>query len=430
MTHAVHTIEDCLEALMGFSAAYSPTFKISPLDTTVFFSMAKQLSKSVALTDRQYELLSGRLSDTYYADQFVSTSFTIDNYKAVLKNTRYPLREIDRSKYIKLVDKPPECPRLTRHEKAPMSNIPWIKIGFPFTKKTIAFVNDLAKETNNYVHLTGERDHYFKCEEDIAYRIVSAFKEKGYEIDEDLIDYYEKLCQIDENRSEYTLQVLDGELKNFHPLTEEHLLETLGKPSVENIVRYRDNSLIFGIQYTDRELLNTALEGVSPLTQKIVERTSPQVLIKPDEWDLDKISDALLELDRFPLLVVVSPENALKDVKDVYESLKGKARSEEISVLFRLDNDTNAKFNNFVKNNHINSPISKNTKIAVIGKDKLPKPLLKAGWYPRSVLRVGSTRIQPKIDQWIYDCDLVIHYDNAATMWAPNYFKRRITQAI
>ena len=95
--------------------------------------------------------------------------------------------------------------------------------------------------------------------------------------------------------------------------------------------------------------------------------------------------------------------------------------ADEVSVLFRLDNTTNSDFNDFVKREKLNSPVDENTKIVVISKDKLPKPLLRTSWMPESILRMGSTRLQTKIEQWIYNCDLVIHYDAVATQWASSY---------
>lgn len=431
MANARFTIEDCLEMLMGYASTLGDSFRVAPDDASVFHSMSKQILKKKALTDRQYELLFEKLSKGFYAVQFAAEGLSPTEYQQCLEDTRMPLREIDRSKYIKLVDKPPQIHETRRGDKGlANSNVPWIEIGFPFSKKVIYSIDSIAKKTNNYVHISGEREHYFKCEENIVYDIINEFKNKEFEIDEELMDYFKQLQHLNNHSQHYLTKVLEGRLENFHPETEKYLLEQYGTPSVDNVVKYLDRSILFDIKCVDIGMRKQALENVTPLTSKIVHRCSPQILINPREWHTDEVVNSLVELDRLPLLVIVSPENALDDLKQLYSSLERHVSPSEVSVLFRLDNDTNARFNDFVKDQGFNTPVNQYTKVVVISKDKLPKPLFKAEWTPRSVLRLGSTRIQTKIDQWIYECDLVIHYDAVATQWQPPQVKRRTTETI
>ena len=433
MTDVTNTIEDILETLMGFTALSSSAFKIEPTDSSVFFSIAKQVVKNVPLTDRQYELVFNKLSMAYYRKQFVSNGIADQDYEAALEQTRYPLREIDRSKYVTLVDRPPESVIKHRNKHAVESPSQWIKIGFPFSKKLIVSIDKLTNKTAYYIHGTegtDTRDHYFKCDEEIVYHIVEEFKDKEFEIDQELLDLHKSLEKFNNCESEFLPLVREGTLEHFHPTTEQHLLDTIGTPSVGNIVRYQDSSLMFDIRHIDEDLLTQAIKQVTPLTAGVVNRVSPTILVQPTTWGVDAIVETLDELKRFPLLVIVGPEDALDNLKNVYDALKGYVTSSEISVLFRLDNDTNAKFNDFVKDQGLNSPVNEYTEVVVISKDKLPKPLLKAGWFPRSVLRIGSNRVQVKIDQWINECDLVIHYDSVATPWQPSQVKRRKVETI
>jgi len=120
-------------------------------------------------------------------------------------------------------------------------------------------------------------------------------------------------------------------------------------------------------------------------------------------------------------MFILSTETALADLKKSVAAVREYVDENSISVLFRLDNPTNAEFNEYVKEAGLNSPVTPETKVVYICKDKLPKPLLKSKWEPSCIVRIGSSRVQTKIDQWTCECDMVVHYDMVATQWAPTY---------
>ena len=61
----------------------------------------------------------------------------------------------------------------------------------------------------------------------------------------------------------------------------------------------------------------------------------------------------------------------------------------DISVMFRLSSDTGSMFNDLVKQEGLNNPISENTKIVFISQ-KMPKPLIKSDIEFKLVLNLGS----------------------------------------
>ena len=423
-----YTIEQCLEMLTGLDTTLG-NFTVDPKDTTVLTSMSKQVFKGLPLTDRQYELLKAKLSATTYVSQFDYKGIYQEQYSGALNKTRFPLREIDRSKYVKIVDSAPEIERAARSffargqptEHVSKTGQYWIQIGFPFSKRLILSVESVAKNVKKYAHEQGTRDHYFRLDEIAVYEIVNEFKNKEFVIDQELIDFYEQLVYIKQNETNFLPVVKDGELVNFHPSTEDYLVSTLGQPSVDTIVRYKDRALLHNIHFFDEELLDRATKQLLPLTGCLVNRTSTQVLVHPKEWSLEELSKSLNQLDRFPIMFILSTETALADLKKSVAAVREYVDQDSISVLFRLDNDTNADFNEYIKQDRLNSPVTPETKVVYICKDKLPKPLLKSEWVPSCVVRIGSSRVQTKIDQWTYECDMVIHYDVVATQWAPTY---------
>ena len=111
----VNNIEDCLETLV-----YSPEFVLEKSDINILTSIARQLKKKTALTDRQYSLVRTKLIE--YKKQFTQNSIDLSMY---LDELRMPLREIDRSHWLIKED-----------------NL--LKIRFPFSKKIIDRIEELS----------------------------------------------------------------------------------------------------------------------------------------------------------------------------------------------------------------------------------------------------------------------------------------------
>ena len=83
-----NTVEDCLEILAGFRKE-SDKFSLMKEDYTIMHSIAKQVFKGTALTDRQLALMQKKLPA--YKDQFDNADITLE-----LVKLRKPLRSINR----------------------------------------------------------------------------------------------------------------------------------------------------------------------------------------------------------------------------------------------------------------------------------------------------------------------------------------------
>ena len=98
----INTIEDLLETLAGLTS--SDNLKIESTDATIIHSIARQSFKGTALTDRQFLLMKDKLQK--YKEQFTNCNFDL-----AIKTLRLPLRQIDRSKYITLIQAPLNEPK-------------------------------------------------------------------------------------------------------------------------------------------------------------------------------------------------------------------------------------------------------------------------------------------------------------------------------
>ena len=117
----LNSIEDCLEVLVGLQE-HSYNFTVDSNDIGIMRSIARQVFTGTALTDRQFDLMQKKLVD--YKSQF--TSYQLDIDKAIVQS-RQPLREIDRSKTVELVDN-------------------YIKVRFPFNRKLAAKIQKCIRK--------------------------------------------------------------------------------------------------------------------------------------------------------------------------------------------------------------------------------------------------------------------------------------------
>lgn len=384
MTDIAYTVEDCLEILAGLKnvAGY---FEIEPNDN-ILASIARQVYKGRALTDRQHQLVKQKI--LAYDDQFQKNGF--NGLETAVDNLRMPLREIDRRKYITVVSHS-EMVGPNKVYESYKDKCKWIKIQFPFNKKTIAALEKIAeKNRRNYFHQKGSHEHYFVLNENIVEQIVTEFKDRNFEIDQELLEFYKKIQVIKQDPSKHLRCISYGEIHKLKNV--DHL-----NYSVEQLIdRHRRYGIVNFDTYPSEGLLG-----------EIVNRESTEFLGKPSQYSVQQLVETVNRLDRFPLVVVLEERNAEAQIHEFWKETKNIVPSEQQSVLFRLDGDV--EFNQFVKDKNLNNWVDINTKIVYINTNKLPKVTLTADWNPITAFVYGSA-LNRFVDTYIKDrCDLIIY---------------------
>ena len=405
MKTTVDNIEDLLEVLAGLCKA--PKMEINPTDATIMHSIARQTAKGTALTDRQHVLMSEKLQD--YKEQFESLDYDFDT---AITKLRQPLRQIDRRKYIKLVTTADmmEQDVYESYKK----DWKWIKIRFPFSKKLIMHINDLQKDSNEYYHKKGSHEHFFRLSERNAYNIVQSFTDKNFEIDEELLEIYKQLEALNLLKDEHIPGVYQGELKNLP----DNAVQCINEYVIDkNLVQYYDRRYLFGLLHFDEYHINQALFNVSTLSANIAKRKSSNIVIRPSKYSLNDLVQTLLELNRFPLLVILDDNDAIGGLSELHYCLKNIIPSKDMSVMFRLDSKGGDDFNRFIKENNLNNLVAKNTKVVYINSNKVPKPLVNSGWKPSASLRFRSDMHHLKMpSKYVEGLDLKLEYTDSESL--------------
>jgi len=415
---SVYSVEDCLEIMMGIShIIVIPAFEVQYKDRHILSSIATQTFKGLALTDRQLAVLKKIFVDNY-AKQFADRNIDLPQS---LNRLRNPLRTIDRRTFIKVMPvKDIPNINLVLNQANFKDEIKAIVIRFPFNVQYAKLINEIKKRFEYEDKYYNYDNHYvFPYEEKYVYHILHKFKDKIEDIDHELLENFKKLIHISNNMQNYVPGVYNNEIRNVPDIYKEFITEKYGSPNQENLLMYLDRREALALEHFDAPAREDCLKKYGILTQKIVNRKSFIVNISREIWNLDQVVHSLIDLKRFPLLVIINEKSAADNLTETYTRFRNLFDSSKISVLFRLPNsgEKNIEFNQQISKFGINNSVDENTKIVYINNKRVPKPLLKSNWRPECVLTLKSEKEHNQVQSYYQLSDLVIQYDTIESPW-------------
>tara|TARA_E500000178_G_scaffold78121_1_gene76263 strand:- start:1207 stop:2433 length:1227 start_codon:yes stop_codon:yes gene_type:complete len=385
------TCEDCLAFLVSSN-------KLAIEDKTILTSMNRQLIKKVALTDRQYALVKQRLLN--YKRFWQENNINIDS----LDNLKYPLREIDRSHWIKILE---------------YNGQSILGIRFPFNKKVIDRVEELRRLQGREPLPYKDNTHFFELTHRNIFGLVeiaNRFNTK-FSIHKEITEIYNQLLIYDKNKDDYIPGVYNNVVKNIPEKAIQDIQEELGECDYDTLALYYDRRYLYGLTRWDKHDVQYSLKKYSHLSRKIIERSQATHLLNSKLTNMDDLLSAIIEIKRLPLLVVLDNTTAHDTLFEMHNALKYIIPNEQMSVLFRKDGED--PFNDYVKNQKLNNMVDKDTKVVYISSIKLPKPLLSLivnkTWRPNTSLTFNATKLTYNhVSGFLDNMDLRIVYDTTA----------------
>ena len=401
------TIEDCLELVAGISnlkyhdnpaLSKLQNFKLHEDNHKIMFSIAKQVMKGTALTQRQYDLVKKLLVE-YYKPQFEAHEIDLEE---CLDKLRTPLRKINDEHWIKLLD---------------YKEMKMLVIRFPFNKKVIKYIEELKNSVDKEYFYENHK-HFFPYEEKYIWKLVTIANkfDKKFTIEDTVQDIYDKLVEFNNNKADYIPGIYNYKIRNMPQRGIDYCTNTLGEPCKENFYKYYDRRFMFGFEHMDPMNLAESQNDISSLTVKLINRQGTTVIIDKRTWTLDQVLKSIHELDRYPLLIVLDKNYAMDEISQLHLRFKNYIAPTEMSVMFRLDSNPKGNlFNHFIREQRLNNIVDKQTKIVYISTNKVPKPLIKTNWRPIATFTLGSKKNYTKVDGFVADTDLYMQYDDEAS---------------
>jgi hypothetical protein len=389
--NVIATIEDLLEVAAGMTRNPEPKIKLDKEDITIMHSIARQVFKGTALTDRQFALMQEKLSK--YKDQFEESC----DFDSVVVELRKPLREIDRSKYIKIADYPEDTPYHLEDAGK------FIEVRFPFRKTDIMLINEISNQ-EGYYHSKGSHKHFFTYTEQNVYNILSRFVQKDFDIDKELIDVYNNILDIRSKKTDFISCIVDNKIYNLNPKAKLIAEREIGEFNSTTKLCYIDRARRYGISFVDIP------QHQQTLQERIAYRKENYYHSSPTKESLDEILQSLWNLKRFPLLVILDKTKAEHQLHELVTYYRDILPNEEQSVLFRLDGASG--FNQLIKDRNLNNWVDINTKIVYISNDKLPKLLVNNEWQPVATFSYTSS-LDRTVNSFVENrCDLIVYRED------------------
>jgi len=246
-----------------------------------------------------------------------------------------------------------------------------IKVKFPYEE---TLVNEIKKVRGEFLQAEWQSDDklwIFSLEDKVINFFSSWIENYNFTADDEFKNFIVQIEAITSNIEKHIPMLMyDGKntkYSNVHSsvptLTSNDILTSIFEARRAGITTWDNN-------------VNNELDNCNK--NEIVKN-----FIKSDpstNFSINLEENSILELKHIvqnllPCIVTVPGGNELNKMQQALALLKDIGiENHEISVLFRLPSDTGGDFNKFVKEEKLNSPISKNTK-AVILSGKLPKTI-------------------------------------------------------
>ena len=274
---------------------------------------------------------------------------------------KYPIRTVNQSKHISII--------------TGKSGHKFIKVQFPFDEKLVEELKQYRKNFVNGMWDAEERAWLISLEGRAVEFFSGWIGNRYFTADEEFQHLVDQLPAIIDNVENFVPMVVISQEKhqfvNVHP--------SVPQPTSTDIVKTMFEARLAGIEHWENDM-NEKFDqlNVSELVVKFM-KNPPET-----GFSINLEENSIMELvpmvaNMSPCIITVPGGNELAKLKLALPMLKAAGlENSEISVLFRLPNDTNQDFNNFVKEEKLNSPITENTR-AVFLSGKVPKPLFESG---------------------------------------------------
>jgi hypothetical protein len=399
------TVEDTIEVLAGLTPR-AVNIRLDIADIKIITSIGRQLLKKVALTDRQLDLSLKKIEK--YRLGLENCGIAVDQVLA-LKTLRWPIRELDRTQMIYL-------------DVDTVTNKPVIRVKYVFSKKFAEIWANTEEHLTAYSQFDKNIKQTTYTEKNL-YAIVKALSPLGFDVALDVQEICEKIEEILENPENF-IPYLDLEnecviIKNANTRCRDFLENKFQVIDNTNLLQFVDNAKHAGITLKSQNLVKKIAE-ISPneMLKNICTDTATRFRINPDHASADDIVSIVNTLDQWPLVVVVEENSeVLATIKTLTAAFSNVVPKDSINVFFRLKNEQKEcnEFNQYVRDNHLNNYIDSNTKVVFISRARIPKPLLKANWVPRTAI-LTSNHDFGKMSAYLNDFSTVYYYNNSITM--------------
>lgn len=280
-----------------------------------------------------------------------------------------------------------------------------ILVEFTYNKRLRQLITDLNKQFEGQMISNNSKQYSIPLTEKNIFTLVNAFENQGFEIDPILTKFHEEIVKIKNTKTDHF---------DVFSLANEKLITAIKADvndiSDSNLILLNDRSLRFQYSVFPK---NPEIS----LKNSLANRALTRVWADSNLISISELIASLQSLDRLPLLVVFNGHDSkecLQNLKKLENSLKTNSIDTGVGIYFRFDNgtDSNKDFNASISNFGYNAKLDSTTQVAGIANNKLPKFMIKNGWYPKSVITFSNNFKSNKTSIYCDAVDLIVYYND------------------
>jgi hypothetical protein len=380
-------IEDLLQYLNSYN------IRLNSVDRPIIQSFAIQLSIGKKITEKQGNLIV-KFLQKYKSQINVGLGYDVSTF---LDNPQFKnsFRTINYQRSMSIVDH-------KTYKRA-------IKVEFPYNEEII---DHIRKECRNNAIFSkksyydnDEKCWFFSLNERLITYLIQLIKEFNFQLDDELAEYVTQISEIQKNIENY----LPTLVKNHNNYEIINLPKNIQLLHLENLEQAIFTARKYGVTVWDNAIEKELIDSdLNETTIKFV-KTQPDEVFNIDltSFDIQSIGNIVKNL--LPCLVIIPGGLEMKKLSlalDLFNSIK--IENSKMSVLFRLNNSTDSEFNQFVKNNGLNSPLSEETKVVFLSQH-IPKTILSPLKQFNSLLNFNYVNVHYKLAALIQTQENVIN---------------------
>jgi hypothetical protein len=281
---------------------------------------------------------------------------------------------------------------------------PCISIEFTFSSPIRKTLQSLSKKVSNLTQLLTGKIYTADLTEKNIVMLVEELEQYDFIVDERILTHYKtiKLWAAEEVQKQFLITNI------VYPNFQKQITADLG---IDTAI---DESVIIDRSIRYQYYYEKSSKTPETLTEIIAARKTSKVWIDKNTYTVNQVIESLINLKRFPLLVVFdsyTPKKCLEELTILSENLKDFGIYDNVGIYFRLDNTDNGKeFNQYIANNSYNCQLDSATQVVGVQSGKIPKFLLRTDWKPMSVISLGAPLRHSKTAVYANCCDLIISY--------------------
>jgi len=282
-----------------------------------------------------------------------------------------------------------------------------IEVKFPYSEEIITEIRKY-RNSNPLSHASWNKEKsawIFTLSEEHIVFLMTMFKDEEFDMDEEFENYRNQISEIIANMDQYV------------PM----LAMSNNVPTIINknkFIPYIDEVNLLGSIFKARTLginhweqpIDDFLDSIDDSTKNFLKSDLSKITkLKSTDEDILCLKNILSYLG--PTLFIIPGVNEFEKLKNMHTILNEmNISNKDISVMFRLDSIKGKEFNEFVKSNLLNNPVSDETK-AVFISGKIPKPLVRSNLKFNSIMNLGFSNAHYSLRDYAKNHQNLVFFD-------------------